>query len=111
MAGKSHCHLDHTHAINDLDFPNVTICPPKDSNTALYHDLVKAGSGNISLGNKQILREAATEIFLIGTHLEYSRSMLGTSYIWGIYDKFSKDTTPCQYLTTMQTALRSRCGT
>ena len=77
-----------THAINDLDFPNVTICPPMDSNTALYHDLVKAGSGNISLGNKKILREAATEIFLIGTHFEYSRNMLGTSYMGNIRQVF-----------------------
>ena len=37
-----------THPIDDLDFPNVTICPPKDSNTALYHDLVKVGNRSLS---------------------------------------------------------------
>ena len=42
-----------THPIDDLDFPSVTICPPRDSNTALYHDLVKAGNGTLSDENKK----------------------------------------------------------
>ena len=33
-----------TPPIDNLDFPTVTVCPPKDSNTAIYHDLVKAGN-------------------------------------------------------------------
>ena len=34
--------------INDLDFPTVTICPPKGSNTAHYLGLVEAGNGSLS---------------------------------------------------------------
>ena len=30
-----------TRAIKDLNFPNVTICPPKNTNTALNYDLVQ----------------------------------------------------------------------
>ena len=30
-----------THPIKDLKFPNVTVCPPKDTNTALNYDLFK----------------------------------------------------------------------
>ena len=41
-----------TRPINDLDFPIVTICPPKGSNTALYNDLVKAGNGSLSEKDK-----------------------------------------------------------
>ena len=46
-----------THPIEDLDFPIVTICPPKGSNTALYHDLVKAGNGSLSDGEKKTLKK------------------------------------------------------
>ena len=28
-----------THPIKDLKFPNVTVCPPKSTNTALNYDL------------------------------------------------------------------------
>ena len=37
-----------TQPINDLDFPIVTICPPRDTKAALYHDLVKAGNANLT---------------------------------------------------------------
>ena len=60
-----------THPIEDLDFPNVTICPPKDSNTALYYDLVKAGNGTLSDKDRTTLKEAATQILLTQTHMEY----------------------------------------
>ena len=67
-----------THPIDDLEFPNVTICPPKDSNTALYHDLVKAGNGTLSDENKQKLRHAAYDIFVRKPHEEYVNKMLAT---------------------------------
>ena len=33
-----------TLSISDLKFPNITVCPPKRSNTALNYDLMKAGN-------------------------------------------------------------------
>ena len=65
-----------THPIDDLDFPNVTICPPKNSNTALYHDLVKAGNGYLSGEHKKWLRKAAYDIFIEDTHKDYAEKML-----------------------------------
>ena len=68
-----------THPIEDLDFPVVTVCPPKDTNTALYHDLVKAGNGTLSDQNKNTLKEAAFEIFMKRGHKEYVKKMVATS--------------------------------
>ena len=65
-----------THPIDDLEFPNVTICPPKDSNTALYHDLVKAGNGCLSDENRKTLNKAAFEIFIEPTHKAHVKEML-----------------------------------
>ena len=70
-----------THPIDNLEFPVVTICPPKDSNTALYHDLVKAGNGTLPGKHKQSLKESATEIFMGHPHKEYVKMMVATSNI------------------------------
>ena len=53
-----------TYPIDDLQFPQVTICPPKDSNTALYHDLVKAGNRTLSDEIRKTLKKAAYDMFL-----------------------------------------------
>ena len=73
-----------TQPINDLDFPNVTICPPKDSSTALYHDLVKAGNGSLSHENRKKLKGAAFDIFIVETHQEYVKNMLPTLHMGNI---------------------------
>ena len=65
-----------THPIDDLDFPVVTICPPKDSNTALYHDLVKAGNGTLTDENRKILKRGAYRIFIEQPHKDYVTEML-----------------------------------
>ena len=70
-----------THPIDDLDFPKVTICPPKNSNTALFHDLVKAGNATLSDERKITLRKAAYNIFIEQTHYEYVKNMLATSHM------------------------------
>ena len=68
-----------THPIDDLDFPHVTICPPRDSNTALYHDLAKAGNGTLSDKNRETLKKAAYEILMEQSHKEFVKNMLPTS--------------------------------
>ena len=70
-----------THPIDDLDFPKVTICPPKNSNTALFHDLVKAGNATLSDERKITLRKTAYDIFIEKTHYEYVKNMLATSHM------------------------------
>ena len=71
-----------THPIDDLDFPVVTICPPKDSNTALYHDLVKVGNRSLSNENKEILKRAAFEIFIENSHKEHVKNMEFQNETW-----------------------------
>ena len=73
-----------TRPINDLDFPIVTICPPKGSNTALYHDLVKAGNGSLSEKDRTALKESAFKIFLERSHREYAKRMVATSNLGNI---------------------------
>ena len=70
-----------THPIDDLDFPNVTICPPRDSNTALYHDLVKAGNGPLSDQNRERLRRSAYEILMEPSHGAYNKKMRPMSHM------------------------------
>ena len=59
----------------------MTICPPKDSNTALYHDLVKAGKRSLSDENRKTLRKAAHEIFTEQAHKEYVKMMSATQHM------------------------------
>ena len=68
-----------THPIDDLDFPQVTICPTKDSNTALYHDLVKASNGTFSAENRRTLRKAAYDILIEQAHMKYLEKMFAIS--------------------------------
>ena len=68
-----------THPIEDLDFPIVTVCPPKDTNTALYHDLVKAGNGSLSDKQRTSLRESAYKIFMEKTHKNHVKKIMATS--------------------------------
>ena len=73
-----------THPIEDLDFPVVTVCPPKDSNTALYHDLVKAGNGNLTEETRKTLNETAFKVFLVKPHEEHIERMMAASNIRNI---------------------------
>ena len=57
-----------THPIEDLDFPVVTICPRKGSNTALYHDLVSAGNTTLSEEDRNLLKSAAYKFFMEASH-------------------------------------------
>ena len=65
-----------THPIADLEFPIVTVCPPRHTSTALYHDLVKAGNGTLSDENRRILKRTAYEIFKEHTYKEEGKRVL-----------------------------------
>ena len=76
-----------TKPIADLEFPVVTVCPPKDINTALYHDLVKAGNETLSEKDRKTLKQAAYDIFLEKSHKDYVKRMLPLSNMGNI-DQF-----------------------
>ena len=65
-----------THPITELEFPPVTVCPPRGSNTVLNHLLEKVKSANFSEKEKQELLEISREVFLEIPNQEYAKLVL-----------------------------------
>ena len=68
-----------TQPVGYLEFPVVTICPTRDSNTALYHDLVKAGNQTFTIEDRSDLRVSAKKIINESSYREYVRRMSAIS--------------------------------
>ena len=49
-----------THPITELDFPTVTVCPPRGSNTAINHLLEKVKDVNFTENERKELLEVST---------------------------------------------------
>ena len=80
-----------THSISNLAFPTITVCPPKDSVTPLYPDLIKAGNSSLTDEEKEQLKNAAARIFIELTHPEYIRAVIDAvnpSNIRQVYEGF-----------------------
>ena len=54
-----------TRPIADLDFPTVTVCPPKDSHTALNYDLMKADNNSLTEQDRGGLKNVVKEILVL----------------------------------------------
>ena len=67
-----------THSISDLDFPMVTVCPPKDTNTALNHGLMNAGD-SLSKTQQQQLNNATRKLFILEPFTDFARTMVETA--------------------------------
>ena len=65
-----------THPIADLDFPTVTVCPPKGSHTPLNYDLMKADNDSLTEDERKDLKLALFEIMMEPTHQAFIKSML-----------------------------------
>ena len=52
-----------TRPISDLDFPDVTVCPPKGSNTGLNQALEQVTEEKLTPGLRKYFRDTAMEIF------------------------------------------------
>ena len=86
-----------THPIKELDFPNVTVCPPKGSNTALNHDLMKADNDSLTDDDRKNLNNAAYQIFMEPFHMKYIKDMLASANsknIKTIFDGFQSAPKP-----------------
>ena len=46
-----------TFPISKVQFPDVTVCPPEGSNTALNHDLVHVGNATVNMTVREELAE------------------------------------------------------
>ena len=52
-----------THPINELEFPAVTVCPPRETNTVLNHLLRKVRNVNFTEKERQDLMDISKEVF------------------------------------------------
>ena len=66
-----------TRPIADLDFPTVTVCPPKGSHTALNYDLMKADNNSLTEEHRKNLT-MSSENFLESSHNLFIKTMLAT---------------------------------
>ena len=64
-----------THPITELEFPAVTVCPPRGSNTAVNHLLEKVKDVNFTEEERQQLVNISKEVFLATPNKEYAGQM------------------------------------
>ena len=64
-----------THPLSELDFPKVTVCPPKGSNTALNYDLMRVSNITLTPDDKERLSQRAYDIFMTEPHMKYVDKM------------------------------------
>ena len=64
-----------THPITELEFPTVTVCPPRGSNTALNHLLEKVKDVNFNKEERQELLDISREVFIEVPNKKYARQM------------------------------------
>ena len=65
-----------THPVTGLDFPTVTVCPPKGFNTALNHDLMRMGDGALSQYDREDLKVATKAIFIDTAYRRYANNLV-----------------------------------
>ena len=53
-----------THPITELEFPAITVCPPRGSNTAMNFLLEKVENENFTDDQRQKLKDIAREVFI-----------------------------------------------
>ena len=63
-----------THSISGLNFPKVTICPPKETNTALTYYLTTLNS-TFTEEQKETLKKEAVYFFQGKASLKYAKKM------------------------------------
>ena len=68
-----------THGIADLDFPTVTVCPPKGSHTALNYDLMRADNNSLTIQDRENLMNEVYNILVKPSHQEYIRTMVAVA--------------------------------
>ena len=64
-----------THPITELEFPTVTVCPPRGSNTALNHLLEKVKDVNFTREERQELLDISWEVFVEIPNKKYAKQI------------------------------------
>ena len=65
-----------THPITELEFPTVTVCPPRGSNTALNHLLERVKEVEFTKESKEDLLGISKEVFLDIPNKKYIKQIL-----------------------------------
>ena len=68
-----------THPIGQLNFPTVTVCPPKGSNTALNYDLMRLQNRTLSTEDRDFLSKEIKKAFVNEGHRRFVDKMLFSS--------------------------------
>ena len=75
-----------TRPISDLTFPEVTICPPKGTNTAVNHVLDKVKNKGLSTKQKDIFKSALQDIFISRPSKRFATDMAHLLNIGSLQD-------------------------
>ena len=79
-----------THPIEKIQFPAVTVCPPRGSNTALNQVLTKVKDANFTEKEKQNLLNMSREAFTLGptkNHAKHLTELLSIDNMQSIINK------------------------
>ena len=64
-----------THPIDDLDFPIVTVCPPRGSHTAINYDLMKADNNSLTPQDRDTLKQTVYTAVIKPSHEVFLKTM------------------------------------
>ena len=67
-----------THPIDDLLFPKVTVCPPNGSNTVLNYVLERVKTNNLTLEERNRLKNISNNVFVQGPFKKYADELVAS---------------------------------
>ena len=79
-----------THPIEQLEFPNVTVCPPKGFNTALNYDLMKMKNITLSTATKKELVDEAKIAILNDSYTDFNELMIAVANPHNLKNMYNK---------------------
>ena len=79
-----------THPIEELAFPNVTVCPPKGFNTALNYDLMKTKNISLSSLKEKELVDDAKKALLDDPYADFNKLMVAVANPHNLRNMYKK---------------------
>ena len=80
-----------THPLSGLDFPSVTVCPPRGYTTPLNYDLAKAEEDSLTQEDREQFKKTVGEAFLESPHWDFigrMKDVVNEGNIELVYDGF-----------------------
>ena len=79
-----------THPIENLVFPNVTVCPPKGFNTALNYDLMKTKNISLTSSARKDLVDEAKNALLNDSYVDFNELMVAVANPHNLRNMYNK---------------------